>query len=63
MLAFIGLKLIVEALHANELPFINGGHQVTVIPEIPIWLSLSIILGVLVVTAVASLWKSARSEA
>lgn len=61
VLGFIGIKLIVEALHGNELPFINGGEHVTVIPEIPIWLSLSIIIGVLVLTTVASLWKSSRT--
>jgi len=60
VLGFIGIKLIVEALHGNELPFINGGEHVTAIPEIPIWLSLSIIIGVLVVTTVASLIKSSR---
>ncbi len=60
ILGFIGVKLIFEALHGNELPFINGGQHVTVIPEIPIWLSLSIIVGVLVITTVASLLKSAR---
>ena len=57
VLAFIGVKLIVEALHGNELAFINGGQHVPV-PEIPIWLSLSIIVGILVVTTVASLWRS-----
>ncbi|MGB7757394.1 MAG: TerC family protein [Salinisphaera sp.] len=61
ILGFIGIKLIFEALHGNELPFINGGQHVTAIPEIPIWLSLSVIVGVLVLTTVASLIKSARS--
>ena len=27
ILAFIGVKLIMEALHTNELPFINGGEH------------------------------------
>ncbi|MDA3919686.1 MAG: TerC family protein [Salinisphaera sp.] len=58
VLGFIGLKMIVEALHGNELPFINGGQHVNIIPEIPIWLSLSIIIGVLIITTVASLIKS-----
>lgn len=61
VLGFIGLKLIVEALHGNELPFINGGEHVDFIPEIPIWLSLSIIIGVLVITTVASLMKSSTT--
>jgi tellurite resistance protein TerC len=58
ILAFIGVKLIMEALHTNELPFINGGEHIDAVPEIPIWLSLSIILGVLIVATVASLIKT-----
>ena len=30
LLAFIGVKLLLHALHANELPFINGGENVDV---------------------------------
>lgn len=60
VLGFIGAKLIVEALHGNELSFINGGQPVHLVPEIPIWLSLSVIVGVLAVTIVASLIRSAR---
>jgi tellurite resistance protein TerC len=56
VLAFIGVKLVLEALHGNELPFVNGGEHVGV-PEIPIWLSLAVILTTLVVTTVASLLK------
>src|SRR3712207_9321550 len=41
ILAFIGVKLIMEALHTNELPFINGGEHIDAVPEIPIWLSRS----------------------
>ena len=59
ILGFIGVKLILEALHENELPFINGGEHVPV-PEIPIWVSLVFILGVLAVTTVASLLKVRR---
>jgi tellurite resistance protein TerC len=58
ILAFIGVKLMMEALHTNELPFINGGEHVEWVPEIPIWLSLTIILGVLVIATVASLMKT-----
>ena len=58
ILAFIGVKLVMEALHTNELPFINGGEHIEWVPEIPIWLSLTIILGVLVVATVASLIKT-----
>jgi tellurite resistance protein TerC len=58
ILAFIGVKLIMEALHTNELPFINGGEHIEAVPEIPIWLSLTVILGVLVIATVASLLKT-----
>ncbi|WP_448609166.1 TerC family protein [Geodermatophilus sp. URMC 60] len=58
ILAFIGVKLILEALHENNLPFINGGEHVDAVPTIPIWLSLSIILGVLLIATVASLLKT-----
>jgi tellurite resistance protein TerC len=58
ILAFIGVKLILEALHENNLPFINGGEHVEAVPTIPIWLSLSIILGVLLLATVASLLKT-----
>ena len=61
ILGFIGIKLMIHALHTNELPFINGGQEVHLVPEIPIWLSLSIIIGVLIVTTVASLMSSRKS--
>jgi tellurite resistance protein TerC len=63
LLAFIGVKLVLEALHLNELPFINDGHHVSWAPEIPIWLSLTIIVGTLAVTAVASLVKTGGRSA
>ncbi len=55
ILGFIGTKLVLEALHTNELPFINGGEHVAWAPEIPIWLSLTVILGTLAVATAASL--------
>jgi len=54
ILAFIGVKLILHALHENNVAFINDGQPVNVV-EISTGLSLSVILGVLVVTVVASL--------
>ncbi|MGH3611204.1 MAG: TerC family protein [Pseudonocardia sp.] len=60
ILGFIGVKLVLEALHENSLPFINGGEPVPV-PTVGIVLSLSIIIGVLVVTTIASLVAS-RSD-
>ncbi|MRX43699.1 TerC/Alx family metal homeostasis membrane protein [Agromyces sp. Q22] len=63
ILAFIGVKLLIHALHKNELPFINGGEPITVIPEIPIWLSLLFIAGTIAVATVASLVKTRRVRA
>jgi tellurite resistance protein TerC len=55
ILGFIGVKLLLHALHTNEVPFINGGRPVAWAPDIPTWLSLVIILGTLAVATVASL--------
>jgi tellurite resistance protein TerC len=60
ILAFIGVKLIFEALHENHLPFINGGEPVEWAPVIPIWASLAFIAITLVVTTVASLMLNRR---
>ncbi|MDO8151461.1 TerC family protein [Isoptericola sp. b408] len=62
ILGFIGVKLVIHALHTNELPFVNGGEHVEAIPEIPTAVSLSFIVMVLAVTTVASLYKSRREE-
>jgi tellurite resistance protein TerC len=57
ILCFIGVKLMLHALHENEVPFINGGKHFDV-PEIPTLLSLGVIIVTLVVTTVASLIKT-----
>jgi tellurite resistance protein TerC len=62
LLLFIGVKLILHAMHDNELPFVNGGESVSWAPDIPIWLSLLVIVATLTVTAVASLTKTAHDE-
>ncbi len=62
LLAFIGVKLVLHALHENELALLNGGRSIPWAPEIPIWLSLVVILGTLVVTALVSLWASSRMD-
>lgn len=59
LLAFIGVKLLLHALHENEVPFINGGERVPV-PEIPIAVSLGAIVVILGVTTIASLVVSRR---
>ncbi|MBF8194090.1 TerC family protein [Nonomuraea sp. K274] len=53
ILGFIGVKLVLEALHASHVSWA---------PEIPIWVSLSVIGVTMVITTVASLIK-ARSDA
>jgi tellurite resistance protein TerC len=63
ILAFIGVKLILEALHSNELHWVNGGDPVPWAPVVPIWLSLSVIVGVLALTTVLSLVVAPRRAA
>lgn len=62
ILSFIGIKLILEALHTNTLPFINGGHGFEWAPEISVSVSLGVIVVTLVVTVIASLVRSAMDE-
>ncbi|CRZ17848.1 TerC family protein [Mycolicibacterium neworleansense] len=62
ILAFIGVKLVLHALHENEVPFINGGEPVHV-PEIPTLASLGVIIVTLAVTTVASLYKTRVRDA
>ncbi|WP_299036511.1 TerC family protein [uncultured Pseudokineococcus sp.] len=62
ILAFIGVKLLLHALHENELPFINGGEHVPVW-EIPTWLSLLFIVVALGITTVLSLRENKRAAA
>ncbi|MGN6751048.1 MAG: TerC family protein [Intrasporangium sp.] len=60
LLGFIGIKLMLHALHENNLPFINGGQPVEAAPDIPISVSLGAIVLILGVTTLASLWKTKR---
>ena len=62
LLAFIGVKLILHALHENNLPFINGGQPLHGVPDIPISVSLGAIVAILGVTTIASLMKSSRDR-
>lgn len=57
ILAFIGVKLILGALHENSLPFLNGGQPLHSVPTIGIELSLGVIVGVLLTTTLASMLK------
>ncbi len=54
ILAFIGVNLMLQALHDNNIPFINGGNPVPV-TELSTTLSLTVIMVVLLITTVASL--------
>ena len=63
ILAFIGIKLILHAMHENELPFINGGQHIEWAPIIPTFLSLGIILGTIVVAVVLSLLSPKDKQA
>lgn len=62
ILGFIGVKLILHAMHENELPFINGGEHIEWAPDIPIWMSLTVILVAMVGATVASLIASSREK-
>jgi tellurite resistance protein TerC len=60
LLGFIGVKLVLQSLHDNQLPFINGGEPVRWAPLVPVSTSLLVIVGVLVATAVASASRARR---
>lgn len=62
ILGFIGVKLILHAMHVNELPFINGGQHIEWAPDIPIWLSLTVILVAMGTATIASLIASSRDK-
>ena len=63
LLLFIGVKLILHAMHENTLPFVNGGEHIGWAPDIPIWVSLVAIVGTLAVTTVLSLAAGRRRAA
>jgi TerC family integral membrane protein len=54
ILAFIGVNLMLQALHDNNVPFINGGNPVPV-AELSTTLSLTVIIVILLITTLASL--------
>src|SRR5699024_6493893 len=58
ILAFIGIKLFVHALHESDWEFLAWGHS---IPEVPTWLSLSFIVVAMAVATIASLIKMNRA--
>jgi tellurite resistance protein TerC len=58
ILGFIGVKLVIEAIHGG------GTHKIfgIQIPEISTQFSLMIIIGTLVTTVIASLIKTSKSK-
>ena len=54
ILGFIGVKLILEAMHTNQFSWINGGEPINVYTFDP-YTSLGVIVGVLAITVIASL--------
>ena len=58
ILGFIGVKLIVEALHGGDIHKIFGVE----IPEISTQFSLLVIVGTLLITTIASLFVSSKSK-
>ena len=61
ILAFIGVKLVLHALHQNDLLFINGGEHLPV-PQIPTLASLGVIVVTLIITTAASLYRTRMSD-
>ena len=62
ILAFIGVKLVLHALHENSLPFINGGKPIYAVPEISTEVSLIVIVAAIGISALASVWKMRRDD-
>ncbi len=60
ILAFIGVKMLLEALHGNAVPFIQHGRPVAWAPELPTWLSLVVIAVVLALTIATSVLHARR---
>jgi tellurite resistance protein TerC len=58
ILAFIGVKLVLHAMHVNELPFVNGGQSIEWAPEIDTVTSLFVILGTMALATIASLIRA-----
>ncbi|MGB3332930.1 TerC/Alx family metal homeostasis membrane protein [Mycobacterium sp. SMC-14] len=57
ILGFIGVRMVLHALRTNEVWFINSGRPLNV-PEIPTPVSLGVVVGVLLLTTGASLYRT-----
>ncbi|BBX20852.1 tellurium resistance protein TerC [Mycolicibacter terrae] len=62
ILGFIGVRMVLHALRTNEVWFINSGRNLNV-PEIPTPASLTVVVGVLVLTTAASLYRTRGAQA
>lgn len=62
ILGFIGVKLVLHAMHENELPFINGGKPIAWAPEISTVTSLLVIVASMAVATIASVIKMRREN-
>ncbi len=62
ILAFIGVKLLIHAIHEAPLEWLPGFEYLEKVPEVPIWLSLTFILVAMTVATLASLVSSRRDE-
>lgn len=58
VLALIGMKLVIHAMHENALPFINHGNHMEFLPEISTVMSLVLIVVSLGVAALFSVIKT-----
>ena len=63
ILGFIGVKLVLHAMHENTLPFINGGQHIEWAPDISTMTSLLVIVLSMAIAAIASVIKMRRDEA
>jgi tellurite resistance protein TerC len=63
ILAFIGVKLVLHALHENSLPFVNGGEHLEGVPDIGTGASLAVIVVSMVVATAASLLAIRKDKA
>lgn len=61
VLGFIAVKLVLEALHDNDLPFLNDGRPIGWAPQIPVWASLLFVVATLAVTTLTSLISDHRT--
>ncbi|ATG53456.1 tellurium resistance protein TerC [Brachybacterium ginsengisoli] len=62
ILGFIGVKLLIHAIHEAPLDFIPGFDLLKKIPEVPIWLSLAFIVVAMGTAVLVSIVAANRAE-